>query len=317
MTTTAFDDQFVTGKATAQLRKPYDTVAILRRNIAALEVALRQQTELKEKAEAELAKLREQKPVAWRHENGNIFLPWQKDLIVTGAVFSPLFAAPVPAPHPGATHCDDCGLTWLDDGLNPLWCPYCKESVPAPAVPAVVFVAHNKTSSILFAARKDAEQYVAGFGPAAGVLVTECAVIGSQSSTQAPAVPDPELVAAVTYYLKADDDLKEATRRTGFGGMGNPTASVKERYRVGAIRHAARKKLDTLLQSAPQAPAVPKEWRRAVSEFLSSHDAAWAELFKSLPADTRSVTVSNHQADAVRKANDLRALLQSAEVRHD
>jgi len=246
MPTTAFDDQFVTGKATAQLRKPYDTVAILRRNIAALEVALRQQTELKEKAEAELAKLREQKPVAWRHENGNIFLPWQKDLIVTGAVFSPLFAAPVPAPHPGATHCDDCGLTWLDDGLNPLWCPYCKESVPAPAVPAVVFVAHNKTSSILFAARKDAEQYVAGFGPAAGVLVTECAVIGSQSSTQAP--------------------------------------------------------------------AVPKEWRRAVSEFLSSHDAAWAELFKSLPADTRSVTVSSHQADAVRKANALRALLQSAEV---
>lgn len=188
------------------------------------------------------------------------------------------------------------------------------DPAPAPAVPAVVFVAHNKTSSILFAARKDAEQYVAGFGPAAGVLVTECAVIGSQSSTQAPAVPDPELVAAVTYYLKADDDLKEATRRTGFGGMGNPTASVKERYRVGAIRHAARKKLDTLLQSAPQAPAVPKEWRRAVSEFLSSHDAAWAELFKSLPADTRSVTVSNHQADAVRKANALRALLQSAEV---
>lgn len=139
-------------------------------------------------AQAEM--LREQKPVAWRHENGNIFLPWQKDLIVTDAVFSPLFAAPVPAPHPGATHCDDCGLTWLDDGLNPLWCPYCKESVPAPA--------------------------------------------------------------------------------------------------------------------------VPKEWRRAVSEFLSSHDAAWAELFKSLPADTRSVTVSNHQADAVRKANALRALLQSA-----
>lgn len=62
---------------------------------------------------------------------------------------------------------------------------------------------------------------------------------------------------------------------------------------------------------------VPKEWKQAVSEFLSSHDAAWAELFKSMPANTRSVTVSNHQADAVRKANVLRALLQSAEVRHD
>ena len=38
--------------------------------------------------------------------------------------------------HKGATHCDDCGLTWLDDGLNPLGCPYCKDSAPAPAVPA-------------------------------------------------------------------------------------------------------------------------------------------------------------------------------------
>jgi hypothetical protein len=23
-------------------------------------------------------------------------------------------------------HCDRCGLTWVDDGLNPLFCPYCK-----------------------------------------------------------------------------------------------------------------------------------------------------------------------------------------------
>lgn len=38
-------------------------------------------------------------------------------------------------PHKGATHCDDCGLTWLDDGLNPLGCPYCKDTIPAPAVP--------------------------------------------------------------------------------------------------------------------------------------------------------------------------------------
>ncbi len=162
MTTTAFDDQFTVGTQTIEpVRQPYDTVAILRRNIAALEVALRTQTERAEAAEAELANLAQQKPVAWRHENGNIFLPWQKDLITTGAVFSPLYAAPVPA------------------------------------------------------------------------------------------------------------------------------------------------------------PAVPDEWKQAVSEFLSSHDAAWAKLFKSMPADTRSVTVSNHQADAVRKANVLRALLQSAEVRHD
>ena len=30
--------------------------------------------------------------------------------------------------HKGATHCDDCGLTWLDDGLNPLRCPYCENA---------------------------------------------------------------------------------------------------------------------------------------------------------------------------------------------
>jgi len=53
-----------------------------------------------------------------------------------------------------------------------------------------VFMVHNKTSSILFAARKDADQYAASFGPAAGVSVTECAVIGSQSAPQAPAVPE-------------------------------------------------------------------------------------------------------------------------------
>ena len=29
--------------------------------------------------------------------------------------------------HPGVTHCDNCGLSWVDDGLNPVGCPYCKE----------------------------------------------------------------------------------------------------------------------------------------------------------------------------------------------
>lgn len=77
MTTTAFDDQFTPSNQTIEpVRHPYSTEAILRRNVADLELALRTQTER--------------------------------------------------ATHPGATHCDDCGLTWLDDGLNPLGCPYCK-----------------------------------------------------------------------------------------------------------------------------------------------------------------------------------------------
>ena len=85
MPTIEFDDQFVLEPA-APVRERYDTAAILRRNIADLEIALKQQTERAEAAEAELeavrednhammleidgmrtemTKLREQKPVAF------------------------------------------------------------------------------------------------------------------------------------------------------------------------------------------------------------------------------------------------------------
>jgi hypothetical protein len=33
-----------------------------------------------------------------------------------------------PAVHPAITHCDNCGCDWLDNGLNPVGCPYCKQS---------------------------------------------------------------------------------------------------------------------------------------------------------------------------------------------
>ncbi len=140
MTTTAHEDQFTTGTQTIEpVRQPYDTVAILRRNIAALEVALKQQTERAEAAEAELAKLAQQKPIKYLYRVIDCF---GHDVLrddPEGATILetvPLFAAPVPAKHKGATHCNDCGMTWLDDGLNPLGCPYCKDTVPAPAVPA-------------------------------------------------------------------------------------------------------------------------------------------------------------------------------------
>lgn len=29
-------------------------------------------------------------------------------------------------PHPATTHCDNCGCDWLDNGLNPVGCPYCE-----------------------------------------------------------------------------------------------------------------------------------------------------------------------------------------------
>lgn len=160
MTTTAFDDQFTPATQTILRVNVIESQQQIHDLQLKLTAAIERAEKAEEKlttarddmqswidsrngwmeragaAEAELAKLREQKPVAWQHENGNIFLPWQKALITTGAVFSPLYAAPVPAPHKGATHCDDCGMTWLDDGLNPLECPYCKDTVPAPAVPA-------------------------------------------------------------------------------------------------------------------------------------------------------------------------------------
>lgn len=137
MTTTAFDDQFTPSTQTIEpVRQPYNTVAILRRNIADMEVALRTQTELKEKAEAELAKLAQQEPIKYLYRvidcfGHDVLRDDPKGATILETV--PLFAAPVPAPHKGATHCGDCGLTWLDDGLNPLGCPYCKVSAPAPA----------------------------------------------------------------------------------------------------------------------------------------------------------------------------------------
>ena len=62
MTTTAHEDQFT--DAPEPVRQPYDTGSILRRNVADLEIALKQQAERAEAAEAELASLRWQEPVA-------------------------------------------------------------------------------------------------------------------------------------------------------------------------------------------------------------------------------------------------------------
>jgi len=136
MTTTAHEDQFTA--APEPVRQPYDTVAILKRNVAALEVSLKQQTERAEAAEAELAKLAQQKPAVYANLKQLKAIPTYGKTVLLKTLpqdgLSPLYAAPVPAPHKGATHCDDCGLTWLDDGLNPLWCPYCKDPVHAAAV---------------------------------------------------------------------------------------------------------------------------------------------------------------------------------------
>ncbi len=58
MPTIEFDGQFVLEPA-APVRERYDMVAILRRNVANLEIALKQQTDRAEAAEAELEAVRE------------------------------------------------------------------------------------------------------------------------------------------------------------------------------------------------------------------------------------------------------------------
>jgi len=144
MTTTAHEDQFTTATQTIEpVRQLYDTAAILRRNVAELELALKQQMERAEAAEeklttaredmqswidsrngwmeragaaeAELAKMREQEPVAYvkyKATGGNVGLSWVA--IPTGAFYpregEQLYAAPVPAPAvavPDAT-CKQC-----------------------------------------------------------------------------------------------------------------------------------------------------------------------------------------------------------------
>lgn len=44
------------------------------------------------------------------------------DNTYTEGTLEPLYTA-----HPAITHCDNCGCDWLDNGLNPVGCPYCKQ----------------------------------------------------------------------------------------------------------------------------------------------------------------------------------------------
>ena len=103
MTTTAHEDQFT--DAPEPVRQTYSTADILRRNVADLEIALKQQTERAEKAESELTKLREQEPVAYvkyKATGGNVGLSWFA--IPTQVYYpregEPLYVNPIPVPAP-------------------------------------------------------------------------------------------------------------------------------------------------------------------------------------------------------------------------
>lgn len=123
MTTTAHEDQFTIGTQTIEpVRQPYNTVSILRRNIADMEVALRTQTERAEAAEAELEAVREdnhsmmleihnlrieleQKPVAWMDAEGDVYKDEPAENWCPPHV--PLYAASVPVPAVPAAQNDD------------------------------------------------------------------------------------------------------------------------------------------------------------------------------------------------------------------
>lgn len=44
------------------------------------------------------------------------------DNAYAGGTLEPLYTD-----YPTITHCDNCGSDWLDNGLNPVGCPYCKQ----------------------------------------------------------------------------------------------------------------------------------------------------------------------------------------------
>ena len=225
MTTTAFDDQFTVGTQPLEpVREPMSREAILRRNIADMEVALRTQTELKERAEAELAKLAQQEPIKYLYRvidcfGHDVLRDDPRDATIIETI--PLYAAPVPAPHKGATHCDDCGLTWLDDGLNPLGCPYCKDTVPAPDVPNDIIPKgddFNGTTPHLIQCieslvRLDAKGVLVphGIGRDASKLLTAAA---NRLRQQAPAVPAEwrEVMAELAADLQAAYDAEHPHR---------------------------------------------------------------------------------------------------------
>jgi len=107
MTTTAHEDQFTAEPE--PVRQPYDTGSILRRNVADLEIALKQQTERAEAAEkglakkqAILAKLREQKPVLYvSFSDSETMRFWSTEKPKKSRYpIKEFYAAPAPVPAP-------------------------------------------------------------------------------------------------------------------------------------------------------------------------------------------------------------------------
>ena len=133
MTTTAHEDQFTV--APEPVRQPYDTSSILRRNVADLELELKQQAERAEAAEAELlavrednhsmmveidglrkelARLREQVPLTFVHDpNGYAIGGTHTEIADALPVGTDLYARPISVPAPAVPEeCQHCKKAW-------------------------------------------------------------------------------------------------------------------------------------------------------------------------------------------------------------
>ena len=296
MTTTAHEDQYTV--APEPVRQPYDTVAILRRNVADLELALRTQTELKEKAEAELARLREQKPVAWCDGDGDFYCGENYPNAWPTAV--PLFAAPVPVP--AVPELDPMTRLIVSDPkqLKP------KKQEPAVSAANPVQWLEDEGDMILVPR---------------GLLGAACSSIDKQrpapkvleamrhytmNAPQAPAVP--------TNTIPEGDDFNGTTPH-----MIRCIESLVAMNDRGALApHGLCGHSRTLLlasanrlrqQQAHVVPAVPEEWRDVMQD---AHDTFQRYADQHRAKDTRD---SHEKANVNQKlANRLYALLQSAEV---
>lgn len=137
MTTTAHEDQYLA--APEPVREPLSREAILKRNIADLEVELKQQTERAE-SYAETLRSIASYVGAGGYNADTVDAGVFEDRIRWGirAIQGPLIAAierAEAAEAELARMAQQKPVAWMDDGLNPLGCPYCKDATTAPAVP--------------------------------------------------------------------------------------------------------------------------------------------------------------------------------------
>jgi len=80
-------------------------------------------------AQRELAALRDQVAALTAERDGAVYV--SQKMLEQNTYLVEQSNAPVPAQPAaakGSTHCDECGCDWLDNGLNPVGCPYCKRN---------------------------------------------------------------------------------------------------------------------------------------------------------------------------------------------